>query len=175
MARMSLPSPARRNILSRVKKGWSKLTTTDRSTLLRHRNYIQQGRDGNLAFVYKDKDAPIEVIKLYQQRMAFNGYLHHGSVSEIPSGELAHETDRKAYFFGFSGNSYHRLLNIIYRFWYIMARKGKCRTPQEAVRKPTPSYYSNGRMLISQKPVALGLRKPYIYIYIYTVCRGLGK
>ncbi len=151
MARMSLPSPARRNILSRVKKGWSKLTTTDRSTLLRHRNYIQQGRDGNLAFVYKDKDAPIEVIKVYQQRMAFNGYLHHGSVSGIPSGELAHETERKAYF-RVLGNSYHRLLNIIYRFWYVMARMRKRGTTHEAVRKSTPSYYSNGRMLISQKP-----------------------
>ena len=58
-------------------------TTTNQAALLANPNYLKQGSDGKLSFVYCDSNAPQEIIAFFQVTADFTAYIDAGSVAGV--------------------------------------------------------------------------------------------
>lgn len=67
--------------LAKANAAWP--TTTNQAALLANPNYIQQGSNGELIFVYCDSNAPQVVIDFFQVQADFTAYIDAGSVAGV--------------------------------------------------------------------------------------------
>ena len=57
--------------------------TTNQAALLAYPNYLKQGSNGQLSFVYCDVNAPQVVVDFFQVTAEFDGYIDAGSVAGV--------------------------------------------------------------------------------------------
>ena len=67
--------------LAKANAAWP--DTTNQAALLAYPDYLKQGSDGMLSFVYCDANAPQIVIDFYQVQADFSAYIDAGSVAGV--------------------------------------------------------------------------------------------
>ena len=67
--------------LTKANAAWP--ATTNQAALLAYPNYLKQGPDGKLGFVYCDSNAPQVVIDFFQVTADFTAYIDAGSVAGV--------------------------------------------------------------------------------------------
>ena len=79
------------NTLAKASTAWPQ--TSNQAQLLAFPNYIQQGSNGQLTFVYMDTNAPAEVAEFFQLTANFTAYCGPGSVAgvAVPTGTVQSE------------------------------------------------------------------------------------
>ena len=58
-------------------------STTNKADLLANPDYLRQGPDGKLTYVYMDMNAPQVVIGFFQVQAEFTAYIDAGSVAGV--------------------------------------------------------------------------------------------
>ena len=76
------------NTLAKSNAAWPQ--TSNQAQLLAFPNYIQQGSNGQLTFVYMDSNAPAEVVEFFQLTANFTAYCGPGSMAgvAVPTGTV---------------------------------------------------------------------------------------
>lgn len=67
--------------LAKANAAWPQ--TTNQAALLAYPNYLKQGSDGTLTYVYCDSNAPQVVIDFFQVTADFSAYIDAGSVAGV--------------------------------------------------------------------------------------------
>lgn len=67
--------------LAKANAAWP--STTNQAALLAYPDYLQQGANGQLSYVYCDTNAPQEVIDFFQVTADFDAYIDAGSVAGV--------------------------------------------------------------------------------------------
>ena len=90
--------------LAKANAAWPQ--TSNQAQLLAFPNYIQQGSNGQLTFVYMDSNAPAEVVEFFQLTANFTAYCGPGSVAgvAVPTGtvqsDMVGAADEKSWWVG---------------------------------------------------------------------------
>ncbi|KAF6227384.1 hypothetical protein HO133_008828 [Letharia lupina] len=80
--------------LAKANAAWPQ--TPNRAALLAYPDYIKQGSDGGLSFVYCDGDAPQVVVEFFQVTAEFDAYIDAGSVAGVTPAAADAEAVRMA-------------------------------------------------------------------------------
>lgn len=72
--------------LAKANAAWP--STTNQAALLSLPDYLKQGPDGKLTFVYCDSDAPQEIIDFFQITADFNAYIDAGSIAGVVATDI---------------------------------------------------------------------------------------
>lgn len=67
--------------LAKANAAWP--TTANKADLLAYTQYLKQGSDGTLTFVYSDSNSPQVVIDFFQVTADFTAYIDAGSVAGV--------------------------------------------------------------------------------------------